>query len=96
MENRGTSASSTIRTTFDQAHNVSGWAWLRRDSDKNNRPQGPLITGQQHSSFPPQRRVLVQRQDYPVAERLSQRDIQDVLQCPEHGFDSNLHLGKLS
>jgi hypothetical protein len=44
VENRSTSAATAIRrTTFDQVHSVSGWAWLRRDSDKNNAPRARLM-----------------------------------------------------
>ena len=43
VENRGTSAVTAIRwTTFDHVHKVSGRAWLRRDSDKNNGPRARL------------------------------------------------------
>jgi hypothetical protein len=43
VEKRGTSAASAARrTTFDQDHKLSGSAWLRRDSDKNNRPRARL------------------------------------------------------
>ena len=39
VENRCTPAVTAMRrTTFDQVHSVSGWAWLRRDSDRNNAP----------------------------------------------------------
>ena len=44
VENRSTSAATAIRrTTYDQVHSVSGWAWLRRDSDKNNAPRARLM-----------------------------------------------------
>ena len=43
VENRGRlAANATRRTTFDHVHNVSGSAWLRRDSDRNNPPRARL------------------------------------------------------
>jgi hypothetical protein len=43
VENRSTpEASASRRTSFDQVHRLSGWAWLRRDSDKNNVPRARL------------------------------------------------------
>lgn len=43
VENRSTpDASASRRTTFDQVHRLNGWAWLRRDSDKNNGPRARL------------------------------------------------------
>ena len=44
VENRGRSAASASRRTiFDQLHSVSGWPWLRRDSDRNSGPLARLM-----------------------------------------------------
>ena len=43
MEKRGSFAANAIRrTTFDHVHNVTGCAWLRRDSDRNKPPRARL------------------------------------------------------
>lgn len=43
VENRSTPAArARRRTTFDQVHRVSGWPWLRRDSDRNSGPRARL------------------------------------------------------
>jgi hypothetical protein len=43
VENLSTPEASAIRrTTFDQVHRLSGWAWLRRDPDRNNGPRAQL------------------------------------------------------
>ncbi len=43
VENRSTPEARAIRrTTFDQVHKLNGWAWLRRDSDRNNGPLARL------------------------------------------------------
>lgn len=43
VEDRGRlAANATHRTTFDHVHNVTGSAWLRRNSDRNKPPRARL------------------------------------------------------